>query len=147
MRSLVKTVFIFILIALISGDVVTNKVESYNDDNFINDYQTIKEFEIRWSDIFEQEENTYYVYLFSPFCGHCLEIKNEMIYYSVLGQIKMYNIIASDEIAFGTAIENTIGASRIEDVYIIGYPSLLLIKDRVLCINVAGSQRILEIIV
>jgi hypothetical protein len=47
-------------------------------------------------------------------------------------------------VKLGNDIEATLGATTIEQVWIIGYPSLLNIKDEVLVMNIGGSTAIVD---
>lgn len=122
-----------------SDDAVCSDSESY-------DYEDIENQKIVWRDLFNAEPSHYYVYAYSPYCGHCLEIRDGVIHYSRCGSIPLFFVEASDEIAFGSHIETTIGAVSIEQLWILGYPSLLEIKNGTLIANTAGSSKITEIL-
>lgn len=130
------------IVFLISLD---SRHETYPDlceNDAIYEYEDIKDKEIKWSNIFTIEFNHYYVYFYSSFCGHCLSIKNEVIRYSFCGSEKIFFVEASNEIKIGTNTELTIGATSIDEAWILGYPSLFDIENGVLIMNIAGANTI-----
>jgi hypothetical protein len=111
-----------------------------------NDYQDIEDLKIKWKDILSVQKNHYYVYVFSPHCGHCLEIRDIVIHYSRCGQVPLLFVEESKEIPFGNEIKETIGATSIEQLWILGYPSLLEIKKGTVIMNIAGASEISQVL-
>ena len=132
------------MVFLISLDARYEAYLNLCETDAVYEYEDIKDKEIKWSDIFTVEYSHYYVYFYSPFCGHCLSIKNEVIRYSFCGSEKIFFVEASDEIKIGTNTELTIGATTVEEVWILGYPSLVDIENGVLIMNIAGANTIRE---
>lgn len=56
----------------------------------------------------------------------------------------MYFIQFSPKINVNKDIESTIGCNNIEDFSILGTPSLILIKDKLVVINLGGKKAILN---
>lgn len=108
------------------------------------EYSDIADRIIRWEGIFDIDENNYFIYLYSPYCGHCQEIKKQVLLYAFCGEVDMYFIEISEEVTFGSDIELTIGATSTEQLWILGYPSLLEIKNANLIANIAGAKGIKE---
>lgn len=99
---------------------------------------------IEYNALFKQNEFEYYVYIFSNSCIHCNEIKNEIIDFDNNITISMYFIQFSPQINVNKDIESTIGCNNIEDFSILGTPSLILIKDKLVVINLGGKKAILN---
>ena len=120
----------------------TNTDVSQTSEKIYHDYDEIEGKTILWNQLFEQEQNHYYSYIYSPRCGHCNEIKQEVIDYG-LKHDDFYFILYSNDIPVDYEIETTIGKTDINDVFILGTPSLIEIKNSVVINNVAGSNSIL----
>jgi hypothetical protein len=67
-----------------------------------------------------------------------------VINYAFCGENEMRFVAANQDVKLGNDIEATLGATTIEQVWIIGYPSLLNIKDEVLVMNIGGSTAIVD---
>ena len=113
------------------------------DDVIEHDYAEVADKEIKWDQLFLIEESQYLVYFYSPSCSHCREIKNQIIDYA-LDNDNFYFIKYSDEVVVSPEIKSTIGATSIDDVSILGTPSLIEILDGVLIYNLAGTKEILN---
>ena len=109
------------------------------------DYDSFPDRVIGFKELFNQNHDDYYVYIFSYSCGHCEDFKEE-----VLNIIKnnetMYLVKYSKEIKISSNVDNTIGAKSVEEVSILGTPTLLEIRDRTLVTNVAGKTEIRKIV-
>jgi predicted bacteriocin transport accessory protein len=101
---------------------------------------------IPYEDSFSKDENSYLIYIFSYSCGHCLEIKNMMIEFVINEKKPTYFIIFNSEIELASDVSSTIGASSIEELSILGVPTLINIEDGKVAFNVAGVKAITEII-
>ena len=110
-----------------------------------HDYKEVEDKFISWDNLFKIEQAWYYVYIFSYSCGHCLNIKNEIIEYS-LNHDNFYFVEFNKDIPILTNIEETINQIDIQYVGILGTPSLLEIYNKVLIGNVAGEKEILKTI-
>ena len=136
-----KLIFLPCLFSLIScREVVKEDSETITSEH---DYEEIKDREIAWNDIFTIDIPQYFVYFYSPNCSHCKEIKNVIIEYA-LEDGNMYFVRFSDEVVVSFDIKNTIGITSIDELSILGTPSLIEIIDNVLISNIAGSKAILN---
>lgn len=93
------------------------------------------------NEFFAQEENEYYVYYYSLYCPPCNDLKSNMENYIEKSKIKVYtlslqNFGENDDKLFkekNTNLTNDemasemIGKSKLNDVYLVGTPSLYLI--------------------
>ena len=136
----------FFALFFLSSDSPFNNNGSVCDRFNSNDYQDIEDLKIKWKDILSVQKNRYYVYIFSPHCGHCLEIRDIVIHYSRCGQVPLLFVEESKEIPFGNEIKETIGATSIEQLWILGYPSLLEIKKGTVIMNIAGASEISQVL-
>ena len=115
---------------------------SFSSEQIYHDYDEIQEKTIMWNELLNQKQRHYYSYIYSPRCGHCNEIKQEVIDYG-LEHNDFYFILYTNDIPVDYEIETTIGKSDINDVFILGTPSLIEIENSVVINNLAGSKSIL----
>ena len=109
------------------------------------DYDFFSDRMISYQDLFNQTQEDYCVYIFSYSCGHCEDFKEEILPI-IFNNRNIYLLEYSNEIKVSSNVDETIGASSIEDVYILGTPTLLEIKDGILVVNVAGKTEIRKIV-
>ena len=109
------------------------------------DYNSCSNKVITYQELFNQNQDDYYVYIFSYNCGHCEDFKEEILPI-IYNHRNMYLLEYSKDIKITSNVDETIGASSIEDVYILGTPTLLEIKDGILMTNVAGKTEIRKIV-
>ena len=110
------------------------------------EYSEISQLKILWKDIFNQQENIYYVYLYSLYCSHCNAIKNFMIESALSGNKKIYFIQASGEHVINEEKAKEISVDSLEDLAIRGYPTLLELKNKIVTKNVAGETAIKSVV-
>ncbi|MDD4154304.1 MAG: thioredoxin family protein [Bacilli bacterium] len=134
--------FVFLL-SFDSGNITqednTITIETYSYDDIID-------ITIKWDDIFAMTPRNYFVYFYSLYCGHCQSIKDLVINYSKRGEITMYFVEASTEVVVAKDTHLTIGAMAVEQLWILGYPSLVEIENGAVVINIAGANAIKEIL-
>nr|MCR5505404.1 hypothetical protein [Bacilli bacterium] len=106
-------------------------------------YSELESQKIAWKDIFRQKQNRYFCYIYSERCGHCKDIKNEVIEYG-LGHSAFYIIEYDKSIPLMNDISTTIGMTNVEYVGILGTPTLLSIISQTLIENIAGSNKVIE---
>ena len=109
------------------------------------DYDSFPDRVIEFKELFNQNRDDYYVYIFSYSCGHCIEFKEEILPI-IFNNRNMYLIEYTKEIKISSNVDNTIGAKSVEEVSILGTPTLLEIKDGLLAVNVAGKTEIRKIV-
>ena len=139
-------IFLPCLFALISCEGIKNKeVDLSERQSVVLDYDDVSDYHINWCDIFKQELKEYLVYIYSKKCSHCRAIKEDVINYA----LKMKNVFFvefSSDVVVSSDITKTIGASRIEDLSILGTPTLIVIKDYIVKENIAGETLVLSFI-
>ena len=125
---------------LLSGCVPTSNIELV-----IYDYEDVSDARIKWSDIFSQEEDQYSVYFYSVTCGHCAEIKQNVLSYYFLDIETMYFVQTDEETKFGAVVVLT-GISDIDLFHIFGTPFLVNIKEHSVSSYCGGVNSILKYI-
>ncbi len=118
------------------SDPVESQISEY-------DYDLVLDKTIIWNDLLTQEVPRYDAYVYSPGCGHCNEIKQQVIEQSLVRN-DFFFISYNKSIPVGDDASLTIGATDIENVFILGTPSLLTVENGVLIGNIAGKKAILE---
>ena len=147
-----RTFYFLAAISLLLGGCSLTKREEKNDVSDIeipeadHEYFEVEDMSINWSDILIQNKTTYYVYIYSLTCTHCQELKNWIIE-TALVRDDIFLVKGTNKDSITTDISSTIGATKIEDVAIMGYPSLLKIHNETLVKNVAGNAKIQELLV
>ena len=114
-----------------------------NGDSLL-DYQKFEDRHLQWKDLFSPAKSQYFVYIYSLFCGHCENIKHNVL--SVVNERKedFYLINYADEIPIGTNAYETIGKEKIEEVFILGTPTLIGVNNQYISLNIAGEKDILD---
>ena len=104
-------------------------------------YSEVKNYELLWDSMFDVESNNYYVYIYSITCSHCAEIKNYMIETAIeRGDIYFLKATSKDQLTNDP--KKAINAENPGDIWILGYPSLLLISNKKCVKNLAGNTQI-----
>lgn len=93
------------------------------------EYESVEEYRISWTNIFEVQSDSYYSYIYSETCGHCKEIKELVIKTAIDHQNLIYFTLYSEEIPIVENNESMIGKSSVNELGIIGTPSLFEIKE------------------
>ena len=88
-----------------------------------HNYHEIKDRLIAWNDIFIQEEEEYYVYFYSERCGHCNDIKQNIINFYYKDVVYMYFVCTDIDSVTGPRSDIK-GIDNIDDFYIFGTPFL-----------------------
>ena len=144
-----RTFYFFAVIPLLLGGCSLTKKEDKIDVSNITipeaerEYFEVDHITINWDNIFFENKDTYYVYIYSTNCSHCQELKNWIIDLA-LKRDDIFFVKGSNKNVIKTDVSGTIGATTIEQVAILGYPSLLKISNKTLVSNVAGNQRIMD---
>ena len=109
-------------------------------------YEDIKHLQIEWKDINNLANSTYFTYFYDEKCHYCNSIKNDIIDFAISDKVPIYFVKSSNDIQFGTYIENTIGESNLSYIFIKGFPSLICFEKGKVSLNIYGSVDILNLI-
>ena len=93
-----------------------------------HNYHEIKDRLIEWNNIFEQEEDDYLVYFYSERCGHCNELKQDILSFYFKEYIPMYFVCTDYDAVVGPR-SDIAGVDNIDDFFIFGTPFLTRFKD------------------
>ena len=126
---------------LLAGCISTNNSSKNSDDTKL-DYSDFEELKIEWKDLFLPAKSQYFAYIYSFSCSHCEHIKEDVL--DTINTLKdyFYLIEYSEEVPIVTNASETIGKERIEEVGILGTPTLLEISNGFLALNIAGESEI-----
>ena len=94
---------------------------------------------IAWGGLFDKTEESYFVYIFAYDCYYCNELKSKVVDFYNKSQVHVYFCEYSKSIPIDHNIEATIGLSNIDNMFIKGTPTLILIKNKSVTFNVAGK--------
>ena len=107
------------------------------------DYDIAKDDFIKWVDVFNQKDKRYIVYFYSPYCGYCRTVKEDILSYYLLKLEPFYLVDAIAENAvFKSNDGKIIGTNKLEDLYILGTPFLLEITNYRVTNYYAGVESI-----
>lgn len=110
-----------------------------------HNYHEIKDRIIEWNQLFIQSEEYYLIYFYSEKCGHCNEIKQDILDYYFESVTKMYFVCADYEVVTGPKADLK-GIDKLDEFYIFGTPFLLEVKDHKVLDYYAGPSEILGFI-
>jgi len=135
------------IIILISTIMLFSCSGSNQDKSIIikpHEYNEIEHLKINWIDSLNQNTNNYLIYFYQNHCAHCYDIKNEVITYALEGKIKIYFCNDINIVFYEGDLNETIGKSNIDEVFINGTPSIIEVKQKVVKDNVCGSNKVLK---
>ena len=119
-----------------------SKSESSNK-NAIQEYGIISQQEINLADCLSQIEENYLVFFHSETCGHCKEIIEDVIAFAESNIIKTYflNVSKSEnKVERCLRDEIEIGIDNVDDLKIVGTPTIVEVENGVTTANVAGKE-------
>lgn len=136
------------LLPLLTISLLSNSCHNVEQFSSIaeHEYSEVSDKIIEFNACFDMNNENYYVYFFSPFCGHCKKIKNTMIEFALRGLHPIYFVQYTEEIKIVNDASFTLGASSVTELAIIGVPTLINIEGKIVKSNIAGADKILKII-
>lgn len=140
-----RKIYILCALPLLLGcnKAKATSVSYTSSSEIIYDYSDVAHLMIEWSDILNKEEERYFGYIYSSQCGHCKEIKQDVIKAALNGKKKIYFITYTKEIPIITNASNNIGVDDYEKLGIIGTPTLFEIENRIVMDCYTGSEAII----
>lgn len=112
---------------------------SYDNDD-------VKELHIEYFDMFSLQKSYYFVYFYQINCLHCLLIKDVVIEYALSNYGTLFLILYDEKIPLFEDVSDTIGLNSVDGFGILGTPTLILIKDHKIFLNVAGEDLIKSVL-
>ena len=108
------------------------------------DYDDFQDLHLEWKNLFFPAKSQYFVYIYSISCGHCNRIKKEVLSFVNVNKESFYFVEFSGEIPTKTNVAETLGKEKVEEISILGTPTLLSITNWTLSLNIAGEKDILN---
>ena len=116
-------------ILLLSGcSASNNSSTSYQEHS----YDEVKSLMISYDQSFSISENDHFIYFYQETCHSCQEIKDEVIDFAINKYAEIYFVAATEETPHNydyQEINQTLGSSNIDDVFVGVTPQLALIKN------------------
>ena len=135
---------ILLLIPIMVG-CSTSKVEAeIKEEQIAIDYMDFADLHLEWKNLFLPAKSQYFVYIYSLNCLHCAHIKKEVL--STIEEHKdlFYLMEYSKDIPTSFNVSETIGKEKLEEVYIMGTPTLIEITNHYVGLNIAGEKEITD---
>jgi len=107
------------------------------------DYSDVNKFSLIWSEIFSVELDEYYVYFYSTTCSHCMDLK-DFIIEKAIKRGDIYFVRSSSLDQFTEDPNKSIGAENPGEIWILGYPTLLKIENKICTKSFAGNDKIIN---
>lgn len=107
------------------------------------------ENEIKLVDSLSQEEEQYLIFFHSDTCNHCKEIMGDVISFAEENIIKTYFLNIGDpdnNIQRCTKEELTVGIDKVEDLRILGTPTIVKVENGVTTKNEGGKEKCLTLL-
>lgn len=137
--------FRFLLfLPLLAGCQTDQQTSHQYDSQTVLDYDDFTDNKIEWKDLFSPAKSQYFVYIYSISCGHCNQIKEEVLTFVSAHKESFYLIEFSAAVTLTNNVAETIGKEKVEEIFILGTPTLLEISNWVLTVNIAGEKDILN---
>ena len=95
-------------------------------------YEEVVDLQITYDKSFSISENDHFIYFYQETCHSCQEIKDEVIDFAINKYAEIYFVAATEEIPHNydyQEINQTLGSSNVEDVFVGVTPQLALIKN------------------
>ena len=139
-----KKPFLFLLSILLIGCSNNANESSYEEIESIQyDYQDVEDSHIIWDELLNFDDQ-YLVYIYSVTCGHCNQIKQDILSFYFLNKVTMYFVSYDKSIPVISSPETNIGKGNIEEIGIAGTPTLFEIKDKIIINCFTGTNEIIH---
>ena len=133
-----KILFIAALLILASC-----KKQTISSEEKIYDYADVLDNFIKWEEILSIDKEHYYAYVFSFSCGHCKEIKQDILTKVIEDGWNIYFIEYESDIPIVDSSVPYVGVSKYQDLGIIGTPTLFEISNKIVVDRFTGSKEII----
>lgn len=141
------TVFpLFLTVTLLACSPAQAKQSSTTSGSEID---IVNSQQIEWEQLFLLNEDNYLVFVYSETCNNCHEIMDEVVTFALDDILPMYFIDKNNpinEIPVTSNTESSYGATEIEDVSILGVPTLIEIDQGFIACNTAGRDNCLTLL-
>ena len=145
MKKLKRLKFLLMIFLLNGCSAEDQNTVVFEEENVIietqRSYDEITDYELVWENIFDVDSENYYVYFYSTTCSHCQEMKNYMIG-KALERKDIYFIKGSSKDQITNDLKNQKYAENPEDIWILGYPTLIKIVSKKCIKYCTGTSQI-----
>ena len=131
-----------LILATVFASCSPSKSEPSNK-NAVQEYEIIAKQEIYLGDCLSQEEEDYLVFFHSDTCGHCKEIIDDVTLFASSSIIKTYflNVSKSENKVPRCSVQDIeIGIDQIDNLRIVGTPTIIEVENGITTANVAGKD-------
>ena len=108
------------------------------------DYTDFSDLHLEWKNLFLPAKSQYFVYIYSFSCLHCAHIKKEVLTTIESHKELFYLMEYNEEIPTSFNVTETLGKEKVEEVYIMGTPTLIEITNHYVGLNIAGEKEITD---
>ena len=149
MSTLKKSLLAVLLTILSTGFLSSCTFDRSNSNNShsnptTKNYEDYEERHLDSLTFFDQEDDYYYVYIYSKTCSPCTSIK-ETIFTLADGMPNIYFYEYNVELRLSQEDMTTlIGASKFKDLFINGTPSLFKIENKVVKLATSGKSKVVD---
>ena len=117
-----------------------------NTKSAIEQQEIVIKQQIPWLEALSQKENHYIIFVYSPTCGYCHDMMDEIIDFAKSEILPTYFInTQNNEVPIYQEINENIAS--IDELGILGTPSILEIENKVAIRNIAGIDKCLSFLV
>ncbi len=117
-----------------------------NNKSAIEQQEIIKNHQIPYLEALNQKENHYIIFVYSETCGYCHDMMGEIIDFAKSEILPTYFINTQNyEVPIFKEIKENIAS--IDELGILGTPSILEIENKVVIRNIAGIDKCLSFLI
>ena len=111
--------------------------DATNSKNTFQEQEIVINHLIKWEELLKQKEENYIVFVYSEKCGHCHDMMDEIITFAQDGILATYFVNTLDN-SVPLSREVEVGINKIEDLSIVGTPTIIEVDKAVVTSNLAG---------
>ena len=117
-----------------------------NNKSAIEQQEIVAKQQISWLEVLNQEDNHYIIFVYSETCGYCHDMMDEIIDFAKSEILPTYFInTQNNEVPIYQEINENIAS--IDELGILGTPSILEIENKVAIRNIAGIDKCLSFLI
>ena len=135
-------ILLLLLTPLLAGCQQTQSEVVIEEEATPLDYDDFKDLHLEWKNLFSPAKSQYFVYIYSISCGHCNHIKEEVLSFVNMNKESFYLMEFEVEIPTKPNVADTLGKEKVEEIAILGTPTLLEVSNWTLSLNIAGEKEI-----
>ena len=113
-----------------------------NNKSAIEQQEIVAKQQISWLEVLNQEDNHYIIFVYSETCGYCHDMMDEIIDFAKSEILTTYFInTQKNEVPIFAEIKDNIAS--IDELGILGTPTILEVENKVVIRNIAGIDKCL----